>query len=104
MLEERARANGQTLGEWVRAVLLAKPGAELAGEMVLAELLALRSLFLNLQFRAGKEPVTEAELRGLIERADGTKMERARERLRAARAAMQETQPEEGAEHGGMGT
>lgn len=104
MLEERARANGQTLGEWVRAVLLAEPGAELAGEMVLAELLALRSLFLNLQFRAGKEPVTEAELRGLIERADGTKMERARERLRAARAAMQETQPEEGAEHGGMGT
>ena len=54
MLEERARAAGLTLSEWVRDVLLAapvEPGAE-AGEVVLAELLALRSLFLNLQFRA----------------------------------------------------
>ncbi len=54
-LEERARANGQTLSEWVRDVLLsapAEPGAE-ANEIVLAEVLALRTLFLNLQFRAG---------------------------------------------------
>lgn len=100
MLEERARANGLTLSEWVRDVLLsapAEPGAE-AGEIVLAELLALRSLFLNLSFRADKSPLTEAELRGLIERADATKLERARERLQAARAASkepQETQPEE---------
>jgi hypothetical protein len=90
MLEERARAAGLTLGEWVRDVLLAapvEPGAELAGEIVLAEVLALRSLFLNLSFRAGKEPMTEAEMRGLIERADGVKMQRARERLEAVRAA-----------------
>jgi len=60
----------------------AEPGAE-AGEVVLAELLALRSLFLNLSFRAGKEPLTEAEMRGLIERADSVKMQRARERLTA---------------------
>jgi hypothetical protein len=56
MLEERARANRLTLSEWVRDVLLsapAEPGAE-AGEVVLAELLALLSLFLNLHFRAGK--------------------------------------------------
>jgi len=49
MLEERARANGLTLSEWVRDVLLsgpAEPGAE-AGEVVLAEVLALRTLFLN---------------------------------------------------------
>jgi len=79
MLEEQARANGLTLSEWVRDVLLsasAEPGAE-AGEVVLAELLALRSLFLNLQFRADKGPLTEAEMRGLIERADGVKMQRA---------------------------
>lgn len=38
----------------------------------------LRSLLLNLHFRAEKgEPVTEAEMRGLIERADGSKMQRA---------------------------
>ena len=102
MLEERARANGLTLSEWVRDVLLsspAEPGAE-AGEVVLAEVLALRTLFLNLQFRTGQGPLTEAEMRGLIERADAVKMQRARERLEAARkesekaeAAAGETKP-----------
>ena len=85
MLEERARANGLTLSEWVRNMLLsgpAEPGAE-AGEVVLDELLALRSLFLNLQFRADNGPLTEAEMRDLIERADSVKMQRARERLEA---------------------
>ena len=36
MLEERARASGLTLSEWVRDVVLAgpaEPGAELAGEV-----------------------------------------------------------------------
>jgi hypothetical protein len=96
-LEERARAGGLTLSEWVRDVLLAPPvdpGTEVGSEIVLAELLALRSLFLNLQFRSDKGPLTEAELRGLIERADATKLERARERLQAARAG-DKTQPEE---------
>jgi hypothetical protein len=106
MLEESARSAGLTLSEWVRAALLAAPvevGPD-SGEVVLAELLALRSLFLNLQFRADKAPLTEVELRGLIDRADATKQERARERLQAARAASTETQPEEAAEDGGMGT
>jgi hypothetical protein len=94
MLEERARANGLTLSEWVRDVLLSapEPGAE-AGEVVLAEVLALRTLFLNLQFRTsnggqGQGPMTEAEMRGLIERADAVKGDRARERLEAARKAV----------------
>jgi hypothetical protein len=101
MLEDRARAGGLTLSEWVRDVLLARsvdPGAEAGNEVLLAELLALRSLFLNLQFRSDKGPLTEPELRGLIERADATKLERARERLQAARAASKETddtQPKE---------
>jgi len=101
VLEERARLAGLTLSQWVRDVLLAapmKPGAEGGSEVVLAELLALRSLFLNLQFRSVKGPLTEAELRGLIERADATKLERARERLQAARVGSKETnetQPEE---------
>ena len=46
-LEERARGAGLTLGEWVREALLAEPeksGAEVAGEVVLAELLALRTV------------------------------------------------------------
>jgi len=101
MLEERARANGLTLSEWVRDVLLSvptEPGVE-AGEVVLAELLALRSLFLNLQFRTGQGPLTEAEMRGLIEQTDSVKMQRAHERLKAvrteARKADGETNPKE---------
>lgn len=101
-LEECARQADMTLSEWVRAVLLAAPGVELpddeaalAGRVTLAEVLALRTLFLNLQFRAGsggasQGPMTEAEMRGLIGRADGVKMQRARERLEAARVSPKE--------------
>jgi hypothetical protein len=94
-LEATARAADMTLSEWVRAVLLAAPGVELpddeaalAGRVTLAEVLALRTLFLNLQFRQAQGPMTEAEMRGLIERADAVKGERARERIEAARKAV----------------
>ena len=98
-LEATARAADMTLSEWVRAVLLAAPGVELpddeaalAGRVALAEILALRSLLLNLHFRTAKgEPIPEPEMRALIERADGVKMQRARERLEAARG---EARPE----------
>ena len=79
LLEERARSSGLTMAEWVRDVLLAAPvdGGPESGEVVLAEVLALRTLFLNLQFRAASQgPMTEAEMRGLIERADGVKSKR----------------------------
>ena len=103
LLEERARGAGLRLAEWVREALLAAPvesGPD-ASEVALAEVLALRSLLLNLHFRAAKgELVPEAEMRSLIERADGVKMQRARERLEAVRAearkADEETQSEEG--------
>ncbi|MGA8909170.1 MAG: hypothetical protein WB524_16265 [Acidobacteriaceae bacterium] len=91
-LEECARQADMTLSEWVRAVLLAAPGVELpdddaalAGRVTLAEVLALRTLFLNLQFRQAQGPLNEAEMRGLIERADAAKGDRARERIEAAR-------------------
>jgi len=44
--------------------------------------------------------VAESEMRGLIERADGTKIERARERMEAVRAATRATvaEPESEAE------
>ena len=105
LLEERARGAGMRLAEWVREALLSAPVEPVAGsgvdsgEVALAEVLALRSLLLNLHFRAAKgEPVAEAEMRGLIERADETKMQRARERLEAvqsaARATARTTEPE----------
>ena len=81
------------LAEWVREALLAAPVETFAssgvdsGEVALGEILALRSLLLNLHFRAANgEPVAESEMRSsLIERADGTKIERARERMTAVR-------------------
>ena len=101
LLEERARGAGMRLAEWVREALLSAPaesGPD-SGEVALAEVLALRSLLLNLHFRSATgEPVSESEMRGLIERADGSKLERARERLTAARAATKATEPEQEAE------
>jgi hypothetical protein len=108
LLEERARGAGMRLAEWVREALLSAPvgaGPD-SGEVALGEVLALRSLLLNLHFRAAKgEAIPEPEMRGLIERADETKMQRARERLEAVRAASKpaatepdaepETEPEE---------
>ena len=96
LLEEHAREAGLTLSEWVRDVLLSAPvesGPD-SGEVALGEILALRSLLLNLHFRTAKgEPIPEPEMRALIERADGVKTERARERLEAARkAARKETE------------
>ncbi|MDR3751515.1 MAG: hypothetical protein P4K94_08525 [Terracidiphilus sp.] len=109
-LEATARAADMTLSEWVRAVLLAAPGVELpddeaalAGRVTLAEVLALRTLFLNLQFRTGnggpgQGPITEAEMRSLIERADAVKGDRARERLEVARKAFSKTGEKESRE------
>ena len=97
LLEERARGAGMRLAEWVREALLSAPvesGVD-SGEVALGEVLALRSLLLNLHFRAAKgEAIPEPEMRGLIERADETKMQRARERLEAVRAAVKATEPE----------
>ncbi len=97
LLEERARGAGMRLGEWVREALLSAPaesGPD-SGEVALGEILALRSLLLNLHFRAAKgEAIPEPEMRGLIERADGSKIERARERMAAVRAAARATVPE----------
>ena len=107
LLEERARGAGMRLAEWVREALLSAPVEPVAGsgvdsgEVALGEILALRSLLLNLHFRAAKgEPVAESEMRGLIERADGAKMQRARERMESVRTAARATvaEPESEAE------
>jgi mobilization protein NikA len=94
LLEERARGAGMRLGEWVREALLSAPaesGPD-SGEVALAEVLALRSLLLNLHFRSAT--ILEAEMRGLIERADGSKLERPWERIAAVRATTRAALPE----------
>jgi hypothetical protein len=78
-------ADGHTLGEWVRDVLLRVAVPKPADHVLLAEILALRTIVLNLQFTvASGEPLTTDAMKRLIERADQEKTQRAADRLVAA--------------------
>ena len=91
LLEERALAAGLTLSEWVRGELLSEPEEPEAGadeaeaEVILAEVLALRTLFLNLRPLPGHGVPNEEEVRAEVARVDGSKQRRARELLERAR-------------------
>ncbi len=96
-MEARARARKLTLSEWVRAELMEPRGAEsgAANEVLLGEVLALRSILINLLFSASQgKPVTAESMAELIARADGDKSKRAMERLTAVRATAGTTGPE----------
>jgi len=96
-LEALARARKLTLSEWVRAELLEPRGAEsgAANEVLLGEVLALRSILINLLFSVSQgKPVTAEAMAELIARADGDKSKRAMERLTAVRATAGTTGPE----------
>jgi hypothetical protein len=85
--EEYARiqtlAGEQPVSEWVRAALLkaADPGADAT---VLSEVLALRTILLNLHFHlCSGAAVTAETMQRLIERADQDKRQKAEARLAA---------------------
>jgi hypothetical protein len=81
----RALAGDQPISEWVRAALLdaAARRAE-ANSVVLAELLALRTILLNLHFHVCSGATVTAEtMQRLIERADQEKRQQAETRLAA---------------------
>ncbi len=81
-------SEGMTLGEWCREVLLEsaegrKPSV--IEETLLAEVLALRTILLNLHFTVAKgEAITAEGMQEIIERADAGKAKKAAERLAAA--------------------
>ncbi len=78
-------ADGHTLSEWVRDVLLGIAAPKPADHVLLAEILALRTILLNLQFAvASGEPPTLDAMKRHIERADQEKAQRAADRLVAA--------------------
>ncbi|MEG9436374.1 hypothetical protein JAO29_09375 [Edaphobacter sp. HDX4] len=84
-LEIQARARKLTLSEWVRAELL-EPKQSRDDDVLLAEVLALRTIMINLLFSLAKgERLTTEAMKELIERADGDKASRAMERLSAGR-------------------
>jgi hypothetical protein len=79
-----AVAGAQRISTWARDVLLhaSVPPADACA--ILAEILALRTMLLNVQFLAASgQTVTTETMRALIERADRDKWSKAVERLTA---------------------
>ncbi len=86
-LEELASASGVNLSEWIRGKLLDADRAGGDTDVLLGELLALRTIVINLLFSVSKgEAVTGEQMQALIERADKDKMLRTLEKLGMARA------------------
>jgi hypothetical protein len=82
-----ALAGTQTVSEWARAVLQAATRPP-AVDLILAEVLALRTILLNLHFAvASGEPVTPQLMHHLIARADEQKTTDARQRIASLHGA-----------------
>lgn len=77
-----AFAGGQRLGAWAREQLLAISARPAPEETVLSEILALRTIVVNLQFAHLRgEPLTAEHVQQLIDRADHGKLRKARARM-----------------------
>jgi hypothetical protein len=84
-----ALAGEQTISEWARNVLLnaAKPNAR--EQTVLAEVLALRTILLNIHFAISQgQTLTADEMQHLIERADRDKLSKAQQRFADSKGSM----------------
>ncbi len=80
-----ALAGEQTISEWTRDVLLKATKPNAGEQTVLAELLALRTILLNMHFAVSQgQTLTAGEMQQLIERADQNKLSKARQRLAEA--------------------
>ena len=93
LLERAAQAVEKTLGEWSREVMLARANGRsprneppidgCTVQAVMAELVALRTILLNVLYKqVNGKGMTEEEMRQLIERADADKLKKAVERLK----------------------
>jgi hypothetical protein len=91
-VETAAARRGLTVGEWSREELLRAagvpaPAATAAEQMVMADVLALRTVVLNLVYDLARgAPVDADRMEQVIAKADGTKWEKVRERLAQAMA------------------
>jgi mobilization protein NikA len=92
-LETCALARRLSISEWCRAVLLERAeGAKSNGadETLLAEVLALRTILLNLHFAIAKgEAITADEMQAIIDRADRDKEKKAAQRFASAADGVQ---------------
>ncbi len=83
-IEEQAATSGRNVGEWCREVILAevKRGETPSADTILAEIMALRMVFLSTVQAFGKKGDLPIEqLRQLVERADREKFRKVAERL-----------------------
>jgi hypothetical protein len=77
-----ALAGEQTISEWAREVLLKATKPNASEQTVLAEVLALRTILLNVHFAVSQgQMLTDEKMQQLIERADQNKLSKARQRL-----------------------
>ena len=77
-----ALAGDQTISEWARDILLKATKPNASEQTVLAEVLALRTILLNIHFAVSQgQTLTTEEMQRLIDRADQSKLSRARQRL-----------------------
>ena len=75
-------AGEQTISEWARNVLLKATEPDTGEHAVLAEVLALRTILLNIHFALSQGQTLNAEeMQKLIARADRDKLGKARDRL-----------------------
>jgi hypothetical protein len=80
-----ALAGEQTISEWAREVLLKATKPNAGEQTMLAEVLALRTILLNVHFAVSQgQTLTTEEMQQLIERADQNKLRKARQRLAEA--------------------
>jgi hypothetical protein len=86
------RADPQTVSEWARGVLVGASQPHSLHFLLLTELVALRTIVLNLNFAlAVSGPPTEDTLRRLIDRADAEKFDEANERIAQLQRAVDST-------------
>ena len=80
-----ALAGEQTISEWAREVLLKATKSNAGEQTMLAEVLALRTILLNVHFAVSQgQTLTAQEMQQLITRADQNKLSKARQRLAEA--------------------
>ena len=85
--ELEGAAGAQTLSVWAREVLLKAAREQAAESVVIAEVLALRTILLNLHYAQSiGDAVTAERMQQLIDRADQDRFKRAAERLAEAAA------------------
>jgi len=81
-----ALADGQPIGTWAREQLLAISARPATEEMVVSEIVALRTIVVNLQFAHLRgDRLTAEDVQKLIDRADHDKLRRARARLHSSK-------------------